>query len=547
MGLRFRQRIKVFPGVHVNVSLGGMSVSMGGPGATVNIGKNLRVRGTVGLPGSGLSYQGTMHPGVRQTGSAQPTASSYEESQAQGWTDEPMEGTEPFEELSAPFMGAPWTPEELMPVQNLIIEAHQERQALDTELEQLQQRVASAHTELARVDTWWRRWLFKKSIDSARTDLEQAQAAREHVQRLQEQQGIPIHWAVEDGLQQRFAQFTKDMRSMLNRAQGWHLLGMNYALGDNRAWVSSPQMQRTSCTVGFGQPAFFTATDDPLYQNTPCITCGDGLALYFYPTFILVQRPDAFGLLPPQALCIEVDDLRVAEHDPAYGSVPSDEYTWHYVNKNGAPDQRYTYNPRVPLLDYQRVTLRATQGLHETFLFTGGAYALASWLGVVDWYEALDKHRALQALPVVQLPWTVRSEPGAAYFMALHEDTEWMGFGLPRHADEFWVCLNAKPSGVVFDQDCTFYFWLDGQPLELGAIPDNTRRVVPHAAAFRVTGHPEGQDRAVLQQLLGSAKEAMVLVESKGVPTVRLRLALADPAPFWDAIQQPAPAPVGAP
>ncbi len=46
MGLRFRQRIKVFPGVHLNVSLGGMSVSLGTPGATINVGKGMRVRGT---------------------------------------------------------------------------------------------------------------------------------------------------------------------------------------------------------------------------------------------------------------------------------------------------------------------------------------------------------------------------------------------------------------------------------------------------------------------------------------------------------------------
>lgn len=542
MGLRFRQRIKVFPGVYVNVSLGGLSVSMGGPGATVNIGKNLRVRGTVGLPGTGLSYQGTIHPG---TGNAKRSTRNPVlpdvVPQGLGWSDGSTQDAEPFEMLPTALMGAPWTPKDLMPVQNLIIEAHQERQALDAELEQLQQRVVSAHTELARVDTWWRRWFFKKSIGLARTNVEQAQSAREHVQRLLQQQGIPIHWEVDEGLQRCFSRFTKDLRSMLVRVQGWHLLGMNFALGDNRAWVSSPQMQRTSCTVGFGHPAFFTATDDPLYQNTPCITCGDGLALYFYPTFILVQRPDAFGLLPPEALTIEVDDLRVAEHDPAFASVPTEEYTWHYVNKNGTPDQRYTYNPQVPLLDYQRMTLRAPQGLHETFLFTEGAYAFASWLAVGDWYKAMDKYRSLQDLPAVELPWSVRSEPAATYFMALHDDTEWMGFAFTRQADQYWVCLNAKPSGVVFDQDCAFYFWIDGQPLELGTITDADRHILPDAAAFQVNVHPQGQDRAVLEEHLGSAKEALVLVERKDVAIVRLRLKLSDPLPFWHAVEQPAP------
>lgn len=541
MGLRFRQRIKVFPGVYVNVSLGGLSVSMGGPGATVNVGKNMRVRGTAGLPGSGLSYQGTMHSGTGNAKSSTRSAVFPDAPQTLGWSDGSTQDAEPFEALPAPLMGAPWTPEELMPVQQLIIQAHQERRALDSELDGWEQRVAAAHTELDRVNTWWRRWLFKKRIDAARKDVEQAQVTRAHVLQLQQQQGIPIHWSVDEGLQRCFTRFTQDVRSMLARAQGWHLLGMNFALGDNRAWVSSPQMQRTACTVGFGHPAFFTSTDNPLDQNTPYISCGDGLALYFYPTFILVQRQDTVGLLPPEALTFEVDDLRVAEHDPAFASIPTDEYTWHHVNKNGTPDQRYTFNPRVPLLDYQRVTLRAPQGLHETFLFTEAAYAFASWSAVVDWYAALDKYRALQELPAVESPWTVRSEPAATYFMALHDDTELIGFAFTRQGDQYWVCLNAKPSGVVFDQECTFYFWIDGHPLELGTITDANRHILPDAAAFRVAVHPYGQERAVLEQHLGSAQEVLVLVERKGAAIVRLRLKLSDPSPFWHAVAQPAP------
>ena len=55
MGLRFRQRIKLAPGININLGLGGASLSLGGPGASLNIGRK-GVRGTVGLPGSGFSY-----------------------------------------------------------------------------------------------------------------------------------------------------------------------------------------------------------------------------------------------------------------------------------------------------------------------------------------------------------------------------------------------------------------------------------------------------------------------------------------------------------
>lgn len=55
MGFRFKKVIKIMPGVKLNISKSGISTSLGGRGATVNLGRN-GVRGTVGIPGSGLSY-----------------------------------------------------------------------------------------------------------------------------------------------------------------------------------------------------------------------------------------------------------------------------------------------------------------------------------------------------------------------------------------------------------------------------------------------------------------------------------------------------------
>lgn len=55
MGLRFRKSISILPGLRLNVSKRGASVSVGGKGLTVNVGKH-GVRTTAGLPGSGVSY-----------------------------------------------------------------------------------------------------------------------------------------------------------------------------------------------------------------------------------------------------------------------------------------------------------------------------------------------------------------------------------------------------------------------------------------------------------------------------------------------------------
>ena len=56
MGLRFQRRIRLFKGVTLNLSKTGASVSLGGRGARVNF-RGDKVTGTVGIPGTGISYR----------------------------------------------------------------------------------------------------------------------------------------------------------------------------------------------------------------------------------------------------------------------------------------------------------------------------------------------------------------------------------------------------------------------------------------------------------------------------------------------------------
>jgi len=55
MGFRFRRSIRILPGIRVNIGKRGVSTSIGVRGAHVTVGHG-KVRETVGIPGSGLSY-----------------------------------------------------------------------------------------------------------------------------------------------------------------------------------------------------------------------------------------------------------------------------------------------------------------------------------------------------------------------------------------------------------------------------------------------------------------------------------------------------------
>jgi tetratricopeptide (TPR) repeat protein len=55
MAFRYRKSIKIMPGVKLNLSKTGVSTSIGRRGATVNLGRG-RVKSTIGVPGTGMSY-----------------------------------------------------------------------------------------------------------------------------------------------------------------------------------------------------------------------------------------------------------------------------------------------------------------------------------------------------------------------------------------------------------------------------------------------------------------------------------------------------------
>lgn len=68
MGFRFRKSVKIAPGIKVNLSKSGASLSLGGRGATVNL-SGRGVRTTYSIPGTGISY-------VSQTSSGKSSASN---------------------------------------------------------------------------------------------------------------------------------------------------------------------------------------------------------------------------------------------------------------------------------------------------------------------------------------------------------------------------------------------------------------------------------------------------------------------------------------
>ncbi len=64
MGFRFQKRFSVLPGVKINLSKTRVSTSVGGKGATFNVGADGKPMVTLGIPGTGMSYRMALGPGL---------------------------------------------------------------------------------------------------------------------------------------------------------------------------------------------------------------------------------------------------------------------------------------------------------------------------------------------------------------------------------------------------------------------------------------------------------------------------------------------------
>lgn len=83
MGLSFRKSIQVLPGVKVNLSKSGVSLSTGIPGLHASINSKGQIRGTASIPGTGVRYTKTkkitdLIPGAEEKKKAEKTTKKAE-------------------------------------------------------------------------------------------------------------------------------------------------------------------------------------------------------------------------------------------------------------------------------------------------------------------------------------------------------------------------------------------------------------------------------------------------------------------------------------
>lgn len=376
MSLRFRKTFTIFPGVRLNIAKKSLSVSLGRDGATVNLGKQ-GVRGTVGLPGSGLSYSKLLVPRRRieealggVTGVARPPAAPPAEAApaerptpalsgrrfggahsppppAEPSPPPPLAGPAPARAPEPELAGAGasgFLPIASAPVEDLTSPSLEGLLAMMRKAE-AQRRTVSADLAEARAELAQR--------ERAGGDAEEARAEIARLQdwlaasRIRADFDVPeTAHGLWDALEEAF---DRPRRS----ARIWDVTA---ARPHDAEGGPERQVERQVVAADFATWPLLTYAGQALrFENA------NGEEILLFPALAVIPARDgSFALIDLRDLRVEGEITPLTET----GEVPAD----------AAAGLRGTAG-RPPVVDYGRLTLRSTTGLDEEYLVSDAAAA----------------------------------------------------------------------------------------------------------------------------------------------------------------------------
>lgn len=341
----YRRRIKIIPGVHLNLSKSGISTTIGVKGANVNFGPKGTFVNT-GIPALGISNRhklaGTAHqPDDDDTQLTLPAAGdNIFSADVEVITSKGMQG-----------------------IKEAILMAHLQRKELEQDLVKVNASIAGSKTKLM-LSYILLYGLIKKSIaDNIKADAKaQQDAARQLMQQI-EQCYVGLDVSFDLDILTQYQNLVIAFKQMAASQKIWDVTSAHHQ--DRVAARSSASMLVNKKEVRFGTkslPDIKTDFEVPYFQNA------NGADLYLYPGFmVMYSSRTSFAL-------IGLDELRFGHHGVRFtetGTIPADskviDKTWAKVNKNGTPDKRFKGNYQIPIVQYGCFTMATATGMNEEY------------------------------------------------------------------------------------------------------------------------------------------------------------------------------------
>lgn len=330
MGLRFRRRVKIFPGCHLNISKSGVSTSFGVRGASVTVGQ----RGThanLGIPGTGLSYREKIGSNQKQ---------KDEEN-----NDSTLDMFNPSEIKSLP--PSEISSKHLQEFAKLLQEARKRyRRSKKIRSINIVLSVVSALSivflPLALIFGVLA-YLSHKRMKTAKVDLSAE---------------------VTQDFSHAYKGILNAFRDISEAQYIWDITSEATVDKKTRS-AANKGLTREKIKITFGIPNYIYFEEDLIHLDN-----ANGADLYLAPGFIIFDGKSnkEFGIIDFKDIQVKIRESKFIEED----KVPKDSIqvgeTWEKVNKSGERDKRFANNRLLPILLYPEFTFLTDKGLYESYM-----------------------------------------------------------------------------------------------------------------------------------------------------------------------------------
>ncbi len=407
MSFRFQRRLKLFPGVRLNFSRGGISTTIGVRGASVTLGgKGTYVN--LGIPGSGFSYRERIAPRANGRPSAprRPLDASPSEQSSPSLRPEPVPAPEqsPNVSVAGAIRIAPvstLTSVGLDELKKLINEATLQRVeltgaiAVDTRaLREAERRLQHARWFIVRLFT-------TRSLPRLSERVVTAEATLDGTRRKLAGCSIEIEFAFDQPTLGAFAALVREFEGLTGCQKIWDITASVATDRFVERTTADHRIIRKPVRLNFSQSEVIDTNYKALY-----FTNANGNDIYVYPGFVMMLSPGGdFALIDVRELQVGFAQSNFIEED----SVPADSeivgQTWKKANKDGSRDRRFAGNYQIPIARYAELEFRSSTGLYEVYQFSNYPRAISFFHALTDYQKAVaalaERSREHSLMPLI--------------------------------------------------------------------------------------------------------------------------------------------------
>ena len=351
--MRFRKRVKVFPGFYLNFSNSGISSTLGVKGASINFSKQGAYLNT-GIPGTGLYNRQKIGGGKNSSVSND----SQNVPVADVTINEPQTLIGEIKSAETDKL----TSASLIELKETLEEVYKDRIELTDEIEKTKKEIKSAKTTHIIACIFFI-GLFIKSFKNKIIEKEEYLADLE----TQLNNGfVDIDINFDKSFDEKYNSLLNSFKTLLTTQIIWDITSSVQQDMNALRSAASTVLTRTPVKFKFDNIEIIKSSYSAFHLENK-----NGDDMYIYPAFVIVTtNKKKFALIDIKDFELTFFQQKFLEEEKIQLDTKVIDKTWAKVNKNGTPDKRFVGNYEIPIVSYGLLEIKSNSGLNESYLFS---------------------------------------------------------------------------------------------------------------------------------------------------------------------------------